>query len=424
MPPTTKRRPIPATDVAGTTKQRWRNYHPDTESPPFHWHEPSTSVAVTRAVQGTQVTVSEGHPFHSRSKGDKGDIGGDFTSEKRWMLPLRRGASGKRLVILGSTQYEIEYNGPCLPMEPSKAVFPDNWSSSDERLNELGATAVARCKPTNSVADVSTAIGEIVKDRLPDLPGSQTWKNRTQHARNAGDEFLNLQFGWLPLVSDVKKFASAVSKSDTVLRQYERDAGKVVRRRYAFPEQKFETESLYGPDDTIGFIQPFDSALQTGLGGQVRCVTKVTRRQWFSGAFTYALPSGYDSRNALDRLALKADVVFGATLTPETLWELAPWSWAVDWFSNTGDVISNISDWASHGLVMRYGYIMEHTYATNTYTLERTGLYGGLKEAAPIVTIVETKKRRKANPFGFGISWDGLSPIQTAIVAALGLART
>jgi len=42
---------------------------------------------------------------------------------------------------------------------------------------------------------------------------------------------------------------------------------------------------------------------------------------------------------------------------------------------------------------------------------------------APVTVRTTVKKRIKANPFGFGISWDGLSTTQQAIAAALGITR-
>ena len=375
---------------------------------------------------GKQITVSEGHPFHSRDKRDKRDLGGDFSTSKSYVeggLPPRVKLFVKDKYNPSRGTYQSEfYDGYILPTRMSNLVFPTSIASSSAALDAAGATAIARCKPTNSVADVATFLGELHKDGLPSVVGSRTWKRRTATAKDAGDEFLNYEFGWLPLVNDVKKFTKAVSHADAVLKQYERDAGKVVRRHYSFPEQTTTSEQVL---ETVAGAQApvVFNVLATGPFGQVTRRVETYRRQWFSGAFTYALPSGYDSRNAMDRYALMADVVFGASLSPDILWELAPWSWAVDWFSNTGDVVSNISDWATHGLVMRYGYMMEHTIVKHTYSLSKSGLLNNSITVPPITLVTETKIRRRANPFGFGLTWNGLSPLQVAIAGAIGLTR-
>jgi hypothetical protein len=125
----------------------------------------------------------------------------------------------------------------------------------------------------------------------------------------------------------------------------------------------------------------------------------------------------------MDRYALLAKQL-GLTLTPEHLWNLTPWSWALDWFANTGSVLSNISDYANAGLVMRYGYIMETTYVSDTYTMEGAVRTDGVPFICPPLTLVtETKVRQQANPFGFGVSFESLSGFQLSILSALGISR-
>jgi hypothetical protein len=116
--------------------------------------------------------------------------------------------------------------------------------------------------------------------------------------------------------------------------------------------------------------------------------------------------------------------LLGIRITPEVLWNLAPWSWAIDWFSNLGDVVSNLSDWATDGLALRYGYIMEHKSIYVTYSL--VGKPRFLPEgtfASDVIAYRETKRREKATPFGFGLDWNTFSPRQLAIAAALGITR-
>jgi hypothetical protein len=378
--------------------------------------------------KGRQVTVSEGHPWSSHKKGKfTGDIGGDFTTTKQYVISNanRFSLHTYRVLVPGFPSfYDATYNGWVLPVNPHDPTisFPNSGQSTEGELSQLGATAVARCKPTNSIADAATFMGELLKDGLPSLLGAPFWQNKTHVARGAGSEYLNWQFGWAPLLNDIRGFAEAVRKAHKVLDQYERDAGKLVRRRYEFPLSTTVSEETFKVNQ-LAYIEPGNSELSRDqLKGTVIRQRSVVKRQWFSGAFTYHLPTANDWRSELVRKYLLADQLLGTALTPDTLWNLAPWSWAVDWFSNAGDVISNLTDWATDGLVMPYGYIMEHTRVSDTYTMDRTGLIG-VPGIAPISFVTETKLRRKANPFGFGVSWDGLSPRQLLIAAALGLTR-
>lgn len=382
------------------------------------------------SARGAQVTVSEGHQWPPQ-KGSFDDIGGDFYTIRQY---VEGAENNSRTIVRVRNGIKSIYTGPLLPVVPVgtsldyNAFYPPSAESSNAQLDALGAKAVALCEPTNSVADASTFLGELIKDGLPSLIGSATWRDRTHAARSAGDEYLNVQFGWRPLLSDVTKFGDAAIRAKTVMEQYERDAGKVVRRSYNFPLIRTVTKTETGLVSSIAPYGPNTSEFHSTNGGAAVpgnriMVRETTKRQWFKGAFTYHLPSGYDSRNKMDRWALEAKKLFGLTLTPETLWNLAPWSWAVDWFSNAGDVIHNISAYQSNGLIMRYGYIMEHTVVRDTYTLNPTGLFDTSQVVPPLTFITEVKKRRRANPFGFGLLWSGLSPFQLSIAAALGISR-
>ncbi len=395
------------------------------------------------------MTVSEGHPFHSQLRSGA-DLGGDFfttrsyfagkpAKDSRHFIQVRYSLNGDGRVPFATR----EYTGPVLPGFQWRTGLVPNWppsaASSASALDKKGAEAIARCKPTNSVADVSTFLSELVKDGLPSLVGHQLWKNRLRPhkfnptrpdglkriGKSSGDEYLNYQFGWQPLLSDITKFLDGVRSADAVLSQYERDAGRVVRRRYNFPIESSTSELILAVNQLPELFGADSGIYKDATGGRVTRTRETVRRTWFSGAFTYHLPSGYDSRVALERYALLADRL-GTAPTPDTLWELAPWSWAVDWFTNTGDVISNLSDFVTGGLVMRYGYLMEHTIVKDTYTLTGSSLQSGrYRDVAPPLTLVtETKQRRQANPYGFGITWEGLSSFQASILAALGITKS
>lgn len=383
------------------------------------------------AIYGTQTTASEGHPFHSRKRGEiAGDLGGPFFTTRNSV------AVGGNETFFATGEYPgpykwSAYRGPLLSY-PANASwppeFPPSGHSSDTALNAKGATAIARSSPTSPVFNAATFLGELLKDGLPSRPGEHTReavkniRSSRDLERGLGSEYLNTVFGWQPIVSDVNKFAYAVRHAHKVLAQYERDAGKVVRRRYNFPVSVERETVSYGDGNAKYFPNNNDLNGVAPYGSWVRERT-TTRSQWFSGAYTYYLPSDYDSRHALARYATQADKLFGVSLTPDTLWELAPWSWAVDWFSNAGDVLANVSNRLSDGLVLRYGYLMETTVSVDTYRM--TNLIRGQDlPLAPISLITTTKKRVRANPYGFGVTWESLSNSQLAILAALGFSKS
>lgn len=332
-----------------------------------------------------------------------------------------------------------EFRGCVLPANPRDMEFPPSAASSNEKLDEMGATAISRCAPSSPVADLSVFLGETIREGLPKLIGSSLRKWRgapaSQVRKDLGHEYLNVEFGWKPFVSDLRDICHAITHSDAIWRQYEQDSGKMVRRRYEFPEtvthEYVEVERthphLLGPESSTLY-----NFAKTGLGKCIRHHS-VTKRQWFSGAFSYYLPTGESSYGLIDlglpgrqgvaEHVIKAKKLLGLTLTPDTVWNLSPWSWAVDWFTNTSDVLENWSNWAIDSQVLLYGYFMEHTISSYTYTWTGDTYFRASVIPMSLTTVTETKVRRRAGPYGFGVTWDGLSARQVSIAAALGISR-
>jgi len=384
------------------------------------------------SLDGTQVTESEKHDWPPKKGGFSGDAGGAFFSKRRYATLMKesRGRTQSKTFPTGPDAAR-EYHENCfyVPIETAgglKPLWPTFLHSADADLVVKGATAIAQCKPTNASSNLLVALAETVKDGLPSIIGSRSWRDRALTARNAGDEYLNKEFGWDPLIHDISSFADTIRNSEKIISQYERDMGKLVRRRRNLPTQRTVTETILSgsksPTSTIYSVtgagsKPFSPGVWSVRDEQLR-------QTWFSGAFSYGVPLNSTGRGGIASLAAMADKLFGLSLTPDVLWEITPWSWAIDWFSNTGDVLSNLSDVATQGLVMHYGYLMEHTVHTRTYSLDGVSLSGMPFPMRPVSLVSETKKRIKANPFGFGVSWEGLSPFQLSIAAALGISRS
>lgn len=399
--------------------------------PPSVMDASPASVPATSLLE-TQVTESENHPGwrkYRESGKFSGDIGGEFRSERRYVTPNKVPSVTMTVVIPSTTNpRRVTRVGPVLPMSSAHFLYPpSNAASSNAVLDAWGAKAIAQCKPTNSVVDMSTFLGEVIREGIPKMIGASLWKDKTREFRKRGaDEFLNYQFGWAPIAREIGATAHAIVNADVALRQYRRDSGKMVRRRFEFPPEV--TTSSVVLDDTAS---PFlggksHSALTDGsnLGRLIRTHT-VSRRRWFSGAFTYYIPTGDSLLENMQEKSMIARKTIGLSLTPDVVWNLAPWSWAVDWFTNAGDVISNFSSWSADGLVMKYGYMMETTTSTYTYSFAGpTGFVSSSYRPPSVSFTHEVKVRRKANPFGFGLTWNGLSPIQLAIATALSINRS
>lgn len=150
----------------------------------------------------------------------------------------------------------------------------------------------------------------------------------------------------------------------------------------------------------------------------------MTQRRWFEGEFTNFLPLGFDPTDFFQKLDLLVKVKWD----PSTLWELAPWSWLIDWNLKIGDSIAANLQAANDRLVMHYGYAMETTVYTTECTWRRTSeskSYSGVPQKGRWFTTSLHKRRLRANPYGFKVnsSSQPLTVGQNAILGALGLTK-
>jgi len=160
-----------------------------------------------------------------------------------------------------------------------------------------------------------------------------------------------------------------------------------------------------------------------------RVIDVITTDIWFTGAFTYHLYQAQEFLGKLDLYAEKADQLLGLEINLETLWDLTRWSWLVDWFIDVGSFLHNIDLFHNDSLVMRYGYVMCHSKTIRTRSADGFlpatlfGAEGRVPSSVQLVTINESKQRRRATPYGFGLDVQSFSSAKWAILGALGMTR-
>jgi hypothetical protein len=390
----------------------------------YNWTTDPSPGVITKGtslpIRALETLVSSGHGWYSTNRA-RGDVGGDFLHLSTTLSNFTPGT------FYGERSFGNRYIGPAWPIDPYAAIrYSEQLAKPIDALamGRLGTRAVAKCLPTNPVVDGATFLGEL-KAGVPKLIGKELLKTKFKDYRKYGSEYVNLEFGWKPIVSDLMKTAQAVTESEKILKQLERDSGKNIRRKYAFPEEASVTEGKIGGRYCYlpgGFSLP---TYQYDGAGILTEHVEVKTRSWFSGCFTYHLNLGNTLPDKIGRQAAEARKLYGLELTPATVWNLAPWSWALDWEGSVGDAIHNVSRFSQDGLVMRYGYIMQEKTAKVTYTL-----HGGLpkqegKSNGPVSMSVTTKsqQRYRATPFGFGFDMTALNGRQSAILGAIGISN-
>jgi hypothetical protein len=111
-------------------------------------------------------------------------------------------------------------------------------------------------------------------------------------------------------------------------------------------------------------------------------------------------------------------------LTPEVVWELLPWSWLIDWYSNVGDLLLNIVQQPDENRAARDAFLMRTTelnLVLNSIADFKVTLGGPFHDTWTVR--ITRKERVEASPFGFGLVGDDFSARQWSILAALGLSR-
>jgi hypothetical protein len=354
----------------------------------------------------SEICVDQVHPWNPRGRATRGDLGGPLELTRSAVTYGATVTLNNSLIVgtVGAKGYTGWFAGST---GSSMVTVPS--------LQAWSATAVARSTPTSPVAGLANFLGELRADGLPKIPGAEA-RATTLSARAAGSEYLNVEFGWLPFVSDIRKFAWAVKNSKRVIDDYRKGSDKKIRVRYGGQGDSSSVSS-----SGSGFAVPSIANIPTFVEIDERHETN----RKFSGAFRYHIPMGNSQYDNLVRYEAYSNKLLGTRITPEVLWNLAPWSWAVDWFTNTGDVIHNISSLGSDGLVLQYGYATDVSRYTSDLRARVTSTTAGIPAGTVLSRFDETKYIRRigATPYGFGLDWDGFSARQIGVLAALGLTR-
>lgn len=365
----------------------------------------------------TQKTRSEGHYLNLLGKGSA-DIGGEFftvKSEHRYDCPYLEvwsGTSGDSNFFKGrlfpfrnKSQFGLE---DLNPLEPS----------THSELDAIGTTAIARTVPTNPVVSLATLFGEL-REGFPKAIGSELFRRRPRDTFKKGSkEYLNWEFGWKPLIADLKKWIYAARHGDKLWEQFKRDSGRRVRRDYYFPESVSVVETSHTGSPSPVMALP---GLWQGGNSTFDYIRRETikRRQWFSGAFTYYADVDSDVEREWKGHLQRLQKLYGVKITPDVVWNLTPWSWMIDWFTNTGDVITNLSRFSADHLVMPYGYVMETSIREVEYDMLNVTPTGYTIPHLKQTFTTTVKVRRQATPYGFGIDLADLTARQKAILLAL-----
>jgi hypothetical protein len=255
-----------------------------------------------------------------------------------------------------------------------------------------------RTNPSRPYVDLPVFIAEL-KD-IPDLLIKLGRPLRTIAQAN-----LAYQFGWKPLLSDLAKMLNFQDIVHARYLELKRLYKNGIRRTVNLDScsGEYETNVDWAGPGTTRFIGKCKQTRSTLITGHVK---------W--------KPLGFGPVTDKAMLELARRSVLGLTLDFATFWELIPWSWLVDWFSNVGDFLI-----ANRNLVPAVPYdtcIMRNTKVT--------GLTDWSTKTNPYSLTVEAPrgnwagKSRKPTSASLSTDLEWLSLRQLSILGSLYVVKT
>lgn len=295
-------------------------------------------------------------------------------------------------------------------------------------LATYGNAALTKVSPLDlSEVNLVQSLVELYREGLPSIPGAQTRKVQ-QRMRAAGSEFLNVQFGWKPIISDIKNIYSTYQNMHKMYQQIVRDNNRPVRRRVTLFRNRVVTPISTWAGSRVYPGVGGTSGPDSYFRGPTTALQSETTRVWTVGRGRYYIPDV----GSVEFHKKFVENLYGTSPNPAVLYELMPWSWLIDWFSNVGEVIQYELGPSLGQFVLDYCYLMRSTKREIKYNSQPTkGSYGqsGGKHTYrsfpgfSALEVFETKERIVATPFGFGLKLTDLSSRQLAILSALGLSK-
>lgn len=277
--------------------------------------------------------------------------------DNRAMVPLN-GSIGSNVTFT---------NGTTIQWNPTSHLSL-SFTSEAEAMTR----ALARSNPSRAVVSIPNFVHE-----LKDLPGmfrdivaikSQlkrlSWRATPKQVAN---HYLAHQFGWVPLVNDIRNLLNFTEVVDRRVNELERLYSRGGLKRRIQLDQ--DTKELVGSNE---FIHSITGRVLTAKRQRI-----TTGRRWATVRwYPTSLPK---SRTPESTRQLAKELVLGLhRLSPVQVWNAVPWTWLADWTSNVGDFLQANDNTipCAHGPVnlMTYRKTTETWVRTDSYTTVSGGI--------------------------------------------------
>lgn len=211
------------------------------------------------------------------------------------------------------------------PWTQEAVMMPGQYSNV-----QLAQMALANLNPNRPNVDLPVSIVELRE--LPELlrdAGRILFKNN-HLVKRAAKANLVAQFGIVPIVSDIGTlldFTELVARREADLRRMNtvkpiRIKRKITQQHWAYTWANYEGWNTNATGSTTT--------------GKVNLTYAITKEYWYSvRARLSVLLSEREIQSHAFRIMMGTD-----TGSLKQVWELLPWSWLIDWFTNMGDILA------------------------------------------------------------------------------------
>jgi hypothetical protein len=361
------------------------------------------------------------------------DLGHPFTSVK-WesqqegRVLVRNSSTGSVLSIRPLYATGVAYVTPEVGSTPgfSTASLPSNISSPsvlerNARLNPV----FQEMAPTHQIAQIGETIASLLRGDIPhilrkieDLAKRFDW---SAAAKTGGGEYLNVVFGWTPLIRDFENAIKVLTSVDYLL------YGTSYRRHRTIKWDTKITRETPGSTSTRSNYSPQGPA-SVGLGQSMPEIQRIMSYDVkLSARLVPIARPGLGANSFIDQATEKLQQL--GLWYPALGWDLLPYSWLLDWVTNLGSSINNALTYGSEPGMVKTDYAWA-TSCARVITHLNFGREGWLYQSGTEAsyrghpkTVSTVKTRFQANPFGFGLDLSSLTGGQIAILVALGLAK-
>jgi hypothetical protein len=249
--------------------------------------------------------------------------------------------------------------------------------------------------------------------------------------KKAADHFINHNFGWVPFVKDLSDFLSNLRDFREKIGILSQQNGQWIRRRSILENVDSDIQVPGWAGTGIHNVWPLTvSPVNDTWVGTPRWEYR-TKTQTYStavGSFRYYIPyfDVYSPEWGGLGAVKRALALFGARVSPMHIYQAVPWSWLVDWLTPVGHDLQALQDAEMDQLVAKYLYTTTHSIRTIEFKqyVPFNAASGGPRTLTWSRSLESKQRKGIDSPYGFGLTWDSLSPKQIAILAALGITRT